>query len=210
MSTLASENIRKKGSKRFLLTVIGVVILLGLAIGGYLGYQTYWRQTPRYALWQMVQAMQANDTKTLFQFIDLPAVVDSLVEQSAGDLGTWLLPKGLELPDDQLTRLGRNLTKKFAKFLAPKLVVALEPQIKASVEKYLAELNTAERAALAAIPAQAQIRQEEGSAWVTLTIPNGSQSFRFRMVRPEDVRQWRIVEINYQDLRSLLDRHISQ
>jgi len=208
MSTLASENIRRNGPKRYLLALIAVVLLLGLGIGGYLGYQTYWRQTPRYALWQMVQALQANDTQTLLQYIDLPAVVDSLVEQSAGDLDTWL-PKGLDLPDDQLTRLGRNLTKKFARFLAPKLVVALEPQIKTALEKYLAELNTAERAALTAIPAQAQIRQEEGTAWVTLTIPNGGQSLRFRMVRPEEGRHWRVVEINYQDLRTLLGRQIS-
>ena len=208
MSILASENIRRNGPKRYLLAVIAVVLLLGLGIGGYLGYQTYWRQTPRYALWQMVQALQANDTQTFLQFIDLPAVVDGLVEQSAGDLDTWL-PKGLDLPDDQLTRLGRNLTKKFARFLAPKLVVALEPQIKAALEKYLAELNTAERAALTAIPAQAQIRQEEGTAWVTLPIPNGGQSLRFRMVRPEDGKRWRIVEINYQDLRTLLGRQIS-
>ncbi len=210
MSTLASENIRKKGPKHYLWAVIVVVIALGLGVGIYLGYQNYWRQTPRYALWQMVRAMQANDTQTLFQFVDLPAIVDSLLEQSSGDLDTWLLPKGLELPEDQLTRLGRNLTKKFAKFLAPKLVVALEPQIKTAVEKYLAELNTAERAALAALPAQAQIRQEGNTAWVTLTAPNNDQSIRFRLVRPENGQGWRLVEINYHDLRTLLDRHFSQ
>lgn len=210
MSTLASENIRKNDSKRYLLAAVVLVIAVGLGVGLYLGYQTYWRQTPRHALWQIVRAIQSNDTQTLFKFVDLPSVVGSLVDQSAGDLDAWLLPKALELPDDQLTRLGRQLTKKFAKFLAPKLVVALEPQIKTAVEKYLAELNAAEKAALATVPAQAKIRQEDGSAWVTLTEPNGGQSLRFRMVKPEAETQWRIVEVNYQDLRRLLDRQLTQ
>ncbi len=209
MSTLASENIRKNRRKGLLLGLLALAAVLALGSGAYLAYQSYWRQTPRYALWQMVRAMQANDTQTLFQFIDLPAVVDSLVEQSAGDLDTWLLPKGMELPDDQLTRWGRQLTKKFAKFLAPKLVAALEPQIKTTVAKYLEELNTAERAALAAIPAQAQIRQEEGSAWVTLVDPNTKQQLRFRLTRPEGQDRWRIVEVNYQDLRALIEKEIS-
>lgn len=209
MSTLAAENIRKDRRKGLIIGLIAVVVSISLGVGVYLGYQSYWQQTPRYALWQMVRAMQAHDTQTLFQFLDLPAIVDSLVEQSSGELDTWLLPKGMELPDDQLTRWGRQLTKKFAKFLAPKLVVALEPQIKAAVAKYLEELNTAERAALAAIPAQAQIRQEEGSAWVTLQDPNSQQQLRFRMVRPAGQDQWRIVEVNYQDLRALLDKEFS-
>ncbi|MGQ9921390.1 MAG: DUF2939 domain-containing protein [Desulfobacca sp.] len=208
MSTLASENIRRNGPKRSLLAVSAVVLLLGLGIGGYFVYQHYWQQTPRYALWQMVKAMQTNDIQTLFQFVNLPAVADNLAEQSAGDLERWL-PKSLELPDDQVSRLGRNLTKKLAKFLAPKLVVVLEPQIKAAVEKYLSELTTVERAALATLPAQAQIRQEDGTAWVTLTIPNEGQTLRFRMVRPEDGPRWRIVEVNYQDLQALVGRQLS-
>lgn len=210
MSTLASENIRKNRRKGLLRGLLALVVVLALGAGAYLAYQNYWRQTPRYALWQMVRAMQANDTQTLFLFIDLPAVVDSLVEQSAGEVDTWLLPKGMELPDDQLTRWGRQLTKKFAKFLAPKLVAVLEPQIKTAVAKYLEELNTGERAALAAIPAQAQIRQEEGSAWVTLLDPHAKQQLRFRMVRSAGQERWRIVEVNYQDLKALIDREISQ
>lgn len=210
MSTLAKENLRRNGRKGLLLALVLVVVVGALGLGIYLGYRSYWQQTPRYALWQMVRAMQANDTQRLWQYIDLASVVDSLVDQSAGNLDTWLVPKELDEPDDQMTRLGRNLFKKFAKFLAPKLVVALEPQIKAAVENYLAQMNTAERAALTAIPTQAQIRQEDGSAWVTLTEPKGGQSLRFRMVRPEGAEQWRIVEVNYQDLRALVDRQILQ
>jgi|GEM_PF-398136 len=209
MSTLAGENIRKSRGKGFLWALVLVVVAGGLGLGVYLGYQSYWRQTPRYALWQMVRAMQANDTQALWQYIDLPAVVDNLVDQSSGDLESWLLPKELDGTDDQLSRFGRQLAKKFARFLVPKLALVLEPQIKTAVEKYLAAMNTAEKAALAAIPAQAQIRQEEGSAWVTLSEPKGGQRLRFRMVQPEGVQQWRIVEVNYQDLRALVDRQFS-
>ena len=209
MSTLAGENIRKNGGRGYLLALILMVVASGLILGIYLGYQSYWRQTPRYALWQMVRAMQANDTQTLWQYIDLPAVVDSLVDQSSGEVEAWL-PKDPNEPDDQVTRLGRQFIKKFAKFLAPKLVLALEPQIKTAVANYLAALNTAEKAALAAIPAQAQIRREDGSAWVTLSEPKGGQKLRFRLAKPEGAEQWRLVEVNYQDLRALLDRQVRQ
>ncbi len=207
MGSLAAENIRPD-RRKYLLALIVLVVGLSLGLAGFLAYRSYWRQTPRYALWQMVAAMQANDTQTLFSFIDLPAVVDSLVDQSAGEVDTWLLPKDLELPDDQLTRWGRQLTKKFAKFLAPKVVVALEPQIRTAVANYLADLSTTERAALAAVPAQATIRQEENSAWVTLTDPHSGRSLRFRMVRTDSAGQWRIVEVNYQDLKTLIGRSL--
>ena len=120
----------------------------------------------------------------------------------------WFLQKGLGATpgEDDVSRLARSLTKKFARFLAPKMVVALEPQIKAGVEKYLAELNTMQKTALSAIPAKAEIQQQNGMARVTLTEPNSGQTFQFQMAKPPEGNKWRIVEINYQDLRTIIEK----
>ncbi len=107
------------------------VCRIGLGTGLYY-YYAYWRETPRFALWQMVRAIQANDTQTLFQYIDIPSIADQLVTNSAGDVDTWLLNKGFggTSEEDDVSRLARSLTKKFARFITPKVIAALEPQLK--------------------------------------------------------------------------------
>jgi hypothetical protein len=207
MSELASENTRKAVPRKYLLVLLFFAVVAGLAAGTYY-YFFYWRETPRFALWQMVRAIQANDTPTLFQYVDLQSIADNLVEKSSGDVDAWLLQKGFGATseEDDVSRLARSLTKKFARFITPKVIAALEPQFKAGVEKYLLELNTLEKAGLSALPAKAEIQQEDGVAAVTLTDPNSGKKFRFRMARPAEGDKWRIVEINYQDLRSIIER----
>jgi len=188
---------------------VGVALIAGLALGTYY-YYAHWRQTPRYALWQMVRALQANDTQTLFQYVDLQSITENLMNESAGDFNSWLLNKGLGgIPgDDDISRLARNLTKKFARFLTPKFVAALEPQFRAMAEKYLAELTTLERASLSALPTQAEIHQRDDMASVKFVDPQSGQTFRFSMARPPEGGTWRIVEIDYQDLKSLVERRV--
>jgi hypothetical protein len=185
---------------------LALFVIIGLGAGIY--YFAFWRDSPRSALWNMVRAIQANDTKTFFQYIDLQAIADNLVEKSSGDLESMLQKKGLGAApqEDDVSRLVRSLTKKFARFMAPKMVAALEPQIKAGVEKYLAELNTMEKAALSALPAHAKIQQQNDIAAVTLTDPNSGQEYHFRMARTAEGERWRVVEINYQDIRGLLEK----
>ena len=139
MSELASENTRKAMPRKYLLVLLFFAVVAGLAAGTYY-YFFYWRETPRFALWQMVRAIQANDTPTLFQYIDLQSIADNLVEKSSGDVDAWLLQKGFGATseEDDVSRLARSLTKKFARFITPKVIAALEPQFKAGVEKYLA------------------------------------------------------------------------
>jgi hypothetical protein len=205
MSELASENFRRTLPVKYLVVFLIIAAIIGVGSGIY--YFAYWRESPRYALWQMVRAIQANDTQTLFQYVDLQAVADNLVEKSSGDVDSFLLKKGLGATpeEDDVSRLVRSLTKKFARFIAPKVVATLEPQIRAGLEKYLSELNTMERAALSAVPAKAQIQQQDGVATVTLTDPNSGRPFHFQMAKAPDSNRWRIVAINYQDLRFLIE-----
>ena len=76
------------------------------------------------------------------------------------------------------------------------------------MEKYLAELNTMEKAALSAIPSQAQIQQDDGVADVTIVDPINNKTYRFRMAKLEDTDHWRIVEINYEDFRTFIEKKI--
>jgi hypothetical protein len=209
MSEIAPECKRKAMPRKCVLALLFLAIIIGLATSTYY-YFYYWRETPRFALWQMTRAIQANDTQTLFQYIDLQAIADQLVAKSTGDVDSWLLNKGLGATpeEDDVSRLARSLTKKFARFLTPKFVAALEPQLKGIVEKYLAELNTLQKAGLSALPAKAEIQQEDGVAAVTLTDPQSGQTLHFNMARPTDGGKWRIVEINYEDLKSFIERKI--
>jgi hypothetical protein len=206
MSEFASENVRRTVPIKYL---VGILILIAMTgVGFCIYYFAYWQESPRYALWQMVRAIQRNDTKTLFKYIDLQAVADNLVEKSSGEVDSLLQKKGLgpTPEEDDVTRLVRSLTKKFAKFIAPKVLVALEPQLRAAAEKYLSELNTMEKAALSAIPPKAQIQQDDNVAAVTIVDPINGKSYHFRMAKSEETNTWRIVEINYDDFRTFIEK----
>jgi hypothetical protein len=206
MSELASENVRRSYPVKYLIGLLIFIALLGIGYAVY--YFSYWRESPRYALWKIVRAIQANDTETLFQYIDLQSLTDNLLAKSSGDIDSLLEKKGLGVTpeEDDVSRLVRGLTKKFARFIAPKIISSLEPAIKAGLEKYLAELNTMQKAALSVIPSQAQIQQDDGMADVTIVDPTTNKPYRFRMAKLNDSNQWRIVEINYDDFRNFIEK----
>jgi hypothetical protein len=208
MSELASENVRRTLPIKYLIGILLLLIVSG--VGFCIYYFAYWQESPRYALWQMVRAIQRNDTKTLFKYIDLQAVADNLVEQSAGDVDSILQKKGLgpDQQEDDVSRLVRSLTKKFAKFIAPKVVVSLEPQIRSGLENYLSQLNTMEKAALSAIPPKAQIQQDDNMAAVSIVDPINNKTYHFRMARSDETNTWRIVEINYNDFRTIIEKKL--
>jgi hypothetical protein len=94
MSEFASENVRRTVPIKYL---VGILILLAMTgVGFCIYYFAYWQESPRYALWQMVRAIQRNDTKTLFKYIDLQAVADNLVEKSSGDVNSLLQKIGAD------------------------------------------------------------------------------------------------------------------
>jgi len=210
MSELATENIRRTFPMKYLIGLLVLVAIIGIGFGIY--YFIYWQESPRHALWQMVRAIQRNDTQTLFKFIDLQSVADNLVEKSSGEVDLFLEKKGLGAApeEDDVTRLVRSLSRKFAKFIAPKILTSLEPQIKAGLEKYLSELNTMEKAALSSIPSTAQIQQHDGVADVTIIDPINNKSYRFRMAKLEDTDHWRIVELNYDDFKTFIEKQIKE
>ena len=43
---------------------------------------------------------------------------------------------------------------------------------------------------------------------VTITDPINNKSYRFRMAKLEDTDHWRIVEVNYDDFRTFIEKKI--
>lgn len=188
--------------------VIGVMVLLVLLLGSLGGYYYYWRHSPRYTLWKMVQAIQQNEVDQLFHYLDLKEIVAKLAEESTADLEAWL---GGSLPEskpegDDLDRLARSLARKFARYAVPKLASALEPQIKSQVRKYIEGLSATERTALSAVVAAADIKQEGDQAWVTIRGLKNGQQLRLQLARTPQQSEWRVTEVNYADLKNLLQQ----
>lgn len=184
----------------------GIALLLLLLLAGLGGYYYYWRHSPRYALWQMVQAIQQQDPERLFRFLDLPEIVTRLAEESAADLEAWLGGSAGGKPEDDVDRLARSLARKFARFAAPKLAMALEPQLKEQLRKYLAGLSATERAALTALVATAEIRRQGDQAQVTLRDAKSGQQLRLELARTSQRDNWRVVAVNYADLKTFLQQ----
>ena len=187
--------------KRSAIIIFATVVLLAAAVTG--GLYWRWVNSPRYALQQMVLAMQTKNLDKLFKYIDLQEISTNLVDAGSEDL----TPS--EKPDmDDLERLGRRLGQKVAKFMVPKLLEKFEKQIKEAVKEYLLNLSTSQVLALAAAATAADITPKGEAAEVKLLDPKTGQPFRFRMHRDPATKEWRIVAIRYEDLKKLLKREL--
>ena len=115
------------------LAFVLAVLLLGVAVAGALWWRLY--TSPRYALHQMVLALQTQNPEKFFKYLDIKAILENLIEASSEDLAAQQAPK------DDWDRFGRKLGQKMAKLVLPKLVESFEGQIKAGLEQYLKNLS---------------------------------------------------------------------
>jgi hypothetical protein len=174
------------------------VIVIGGIIGG--GLFWYWQNSPRYALQQMVLALKAKDMPKFFNYLDLKAIFNNLLEASSKD------EEDKNDPGDEWHRLSRQFGRQFARQLLPKLFDALEKQIKAAMESYLDGLDNTQILALGAAVTTAQISVQGEQAQVTLHDPKTGKPLRLQMQRFPQERTWRVVSVNYQDLKDFLGR----
>ncbi|MBW1917922.1 MAG: DUF2939 domain-containing protein [Deltaproteobacteria bacterium] len=195
--------------RRKTLTLILVVLAFSGAI--ILGYLWFWQGTPRHTLYQMVRAIQNRDINNFYKFVDLQAIFNNFINDASQDLG-FLNENNQkeEPPPDEFARWSRKLGKKFARYLLPKLFGTFEAQIKGQIERYLLSLSTSETLSLTALVTQAQIQQQGHQAEVTLIDPETKKPLRFRMQQNPDTREWRVVEVNYQDLKEFLKKEFMQ
>jgi hypothetical protein len=179
--------------------IIMLAVLL-LAAGAAGGLYMRWYYSPRYSLHQMVLALKIKNMNKFFKYMDLQAVFNNFIEASSQDL---------EIPEDKVkdewTRLGQRLGRKFARHFLPQLFKSFEKDIRKAAESYLLNLDNTQLLGLAAAITVAGIEVKGEEALVKIRDPKSKEEFRFRMQRDSD-GAWRIVSVNYQDLKKFIKR----
>ncbi len=185
--------------RKILISALIVLILVGGLAGG-----LYWRwyNSPRYALQQMALALETRNMDNFFNYLDLQAIFHNFLEAADQDLSAPENPEA-----DEFTRMTRSLGRKFTRFLLPKLFDAFQPQIRTAMEKYLLNLDQSQILGIAAAATVARIDiRGDNTAQVTITDPKTKEPLRFQMQRYQKDRIWRIVSVNYLDLKSFYRR----
>jgi hypothetical protein len=179
------------------------IVVLGGALGG--GLYWRWANSPRYALQQAALALQARDMDKFFNYINFKEILGNLVETCGKDLQS-----PADQPADEWTKLCRQLGRKFAHVLLPKLFEAFEAQIRGVVERYLLHLDNSQILVIVAAATVAQIDSQGDDAGVTLTDPKTKDTLRFQMRRQPKHGTWQIVSVNYEDLKRFCKREFHQ
>jgi hypothetical protein len=187
--------------KRSALVIFTTVFVLAAVVTG--GLYWRWVNSPRYALQQMVLAIQTQNMDKFFKYVDLQEIAANLVEASSDDL------RPPSKPDmDYWERLSRGFGKKVARAVVPRLMERYEQQVKNAIQSYLMDLTNTQVVALAAAATTAQIQTRGEAADVTLRDPKTGEPLRFMMVRDPATQEWRISAISYEDLKRLLKREL--
>jgi hypothetical protein len=184
--------------------VIFIIIVAVLAIGAITAGVLYQRYlaSPRYALQQMVLALKAKDVEKLFNYVDLKEIVKNVAESSAAEE----LNNAEDKPEkDEWSRFGRQLGRKFARHIFPKLYDSFEKEIQRGVKSYIKDLTNTQILALTAAVATAGIEVQGEEAQVTVYDPKNQRPMRFTMRRFAD-GGWRVVQLNYKDFKPLLKK----
>jgi hypothetical protein len=187
--------------RRVLLIVLAVIVLGGGVAGAF-----YWRwyHSPRYALQQMVLALQTKQMDHFFNYLDLKAIFNNFLEASDHDLGG---PENNKDGDDLIRLLSQQWGRKLARQLLPKLFDLFEKQLRETLTSQLLKLDQTEILGMGAAATMAQIVVRGENAEVTLQDPKTQEPLRFQM-RRQDKGVWRIVALNYQDFKRLAKREL--
>lgn len=187
--------------RRSLFLVIGAVLILGVLATGVFYYLE--RTSPRWALLQMAGAIKARNYEKFHHYLDLKSIVSHLVQETGQDL----IPRE-DQNQDPLNRLGKNLARKFAQHLVPRLFEQFDQELRQVINKYLDTLTNKEILALEAAAALAEVSRRGEEAQVTIRVPQEDLRLRLTMSRNYPDRGWRVVAINYQDLKKFLKKEL--
>lgn len=185
--------------------IIFIIIVASLAAGAILAgvlYQRY-QDSPRYALQQMVLALKAKDMDKLFNYLDIKEIFRNMIDASSA---AEMQDSGDNRPEDEWNRLSRQLGRKFARHIFPKLYDNFENQIKQAIQSYLRDLTGSQVLALSAAVATAKIEVQGEEARVTVYDPKSKRPMRFRMRRAPESGVWQVVALNYNDFKYLLKK----
>ena len=181
--------------------IVIVAVLAVTAIGAGVFYQR-WHDSPRFALQQMVLSLKERDLETFFKFVDLKEIFNNFLEDSSRETNSG------DQGGDEWTRFSRQLGRKFARNIFPKLYDNFEKQIRGIIKNYLQDLTNTQILALTAAVTTAKIEVAGDEALVTVHDPKTKRPLRFRMLRPPGGGDWRIVALTYEDFKPFLKKEI--
>lgn len=185
--------------RRSPLVFVIAALLLGIAVAGWFYYQH--RNSPRFVLHQMANALTQRNYKKFYTYLDMSSILGHLMQETGKDLIPKELPEG-----DYLGQLGWKMGRKFAQNLLPRILETFENNLKSLINKYLDTLTTEDLLALEAVVALAEINQQGDEARVTLKFPQDGQ-LRLTMSRMPN-QSWRVVSVNYEDLKNVLKKEL--
>jgi hypothetical protein len=198
---VAKSHGKGEAMRRSPLVFVIAALLLGIAVAG--GFYYHYRQSPRFALHQMVNALMYRNYKEFYTYLDLNNILSHLMQETGKDLIPSEIPEG-----DYLTQFGWKMGRKFAQNLLPRILQTVEKNLHSIINKYLDTLTTEDFLALEAAVALADISQTGDEAQVTLKFPKGDAQLRLTMFRSLPKRGWRVVSVNYKDLKNLLKKEL--
>jgi hypothetical protein len=187
---------------RRLLIFMSAVLLLGIAVAGV--FYFYYRNSPRYALHQMVTALMRRNYDNFYSHLDMKSILGSLMQDTGQDLiPPELIPKG-----NLLGQFGLKMGSRFAGHLAPQLYGAFEKEAHNFINQYLDTLTTQDLVALEGAVALAKIDKTDGDvAQVTLRYPKDGNLHLTMSRNPED-GTWRVISVSYEDLKELVRKNL--
>ncbi len=186
---------------RRLIFILLATLILATAVAG--GLYWRWYNSPRYGLQQMVLALKTKDMDDFFNYLDLKEIFVNSLEDLDQDLRSQ---ENRGEGADDWTRLSRQMGRKFARQLLPKLFESFEKQIRGGIEAYLLDLDNSQLLALATAVTLAKIEVQGDEAQVTIKDPKTGDFLRFKMRRQTEDLVWRIFSVNYQDLKKIIKK----
>ncbi len=174
-----------------------VALLLGVLVAGVFYYRH--RHSPRYALHQMALSLTNRNYDNFYDYVDLAGIVSHLMEETGKALLAPNLPGGNFLSQFAFKMGGRVVRHLFESF---------EREFRKLANQYFDTLTTQELLALQGAVALADISQKGEEAQVTLRFPEKDTRLRLTMAWNSQQRRWRVVSVNYEDLKALLNREL--
>ncbi len=187
--------------RRSPLIFLSVALLLGIAVAGVFYYR--YRHSPRFALQQLVVSLTNRNYDRFYDSVDLPGIMGHLMAETGRDLVPPELPQG-----DLLSQFGWKMGGKVARHLIPRLFETFDKELRKLLNQYFDTLSTQEFVALNAAVALADIDQQGEEARVTLRFPKKDGRLRLNMAWNPQLRRWRVVAVNYEDLKHLVKKEL--
>jgi len=187
---------------RRLLIFLAAALLLGVAVAGI--FYALYRNSPRYALHQMVTALIQRNYDNFYSNLDMKSILGSLMQ----DTGKDLIPEDIIPKNNLLGQFGLKMGSRFAQQLLPPLFGGFEKEARKLMNPYLDTLTTQDLLALEGAVALADIRQNGDEAQVTLRFPRDDASLHLTMSRNPQDRTWRVISVSYEDIKEMVKKSL--